>query len=450
VIREVAHRADVAFIMDDYCVEIVHASPLSFASPPANDATDTPEWGVSKVKADSCWLEGYTGAGIVVGNMDTGVETTHPAFGGRWRSANGWFDAVSGGPTPYDDNGHGTMTMGTLTGGDGLGPASEDIGAAPGCSLICAKVFDAGGSGQTSWIMAGFDWMAGTGRPDVCLNCWGTGNRTDTIWAQYVRNLRDLGIITVFASGSGGPGDSTSTPPGSFPMCLSSGATDASDNIASFSAHGPAPNLPPWNVPSEWPRPDWNRINPAIAAPGVNIRSSYPGGSYMTYSGTSMAAPHVGGAAALMLQKQPGLTYPDLFTVMTDNADHPPQGGSYPNNRYGWGRLNCKRALDALPPSGIEEPNARCRMQNAELRIGPNPFEESFTISYFLERPGNVSITVHDASGRAVARLAPGHLEPGRHSVTWHPGIAHSGIYFVKVQTPSGSYHRKAVRTVGR
>jgi bacillopeptidase F len=436
VIREIAGRDDVAFIMDDYAIAIDNLPSL-------RDATDLVEWGISRVRADSCWLEGYDGAGVVIGNMDTGVEVTHPAFGGRWRAANGWFDAVSGGPTPYDDNGHGTMTMGTLTGGDGLGPAGDDIGVAPGCSLICAKVFDAGGAGQMSWIMAGFDWMAGTGRPAVCLNCWGTGSRTDTTWARYVRNLRDLGIVAVFAAGSGGPGDSTSTPPGSFPMCLSSGATDADDNIASFTGRGPAPNLPPWNVPSEWPRADWNLINPAIAAPGVNIRSAYPGGGYQIYSGSSMATPHVAGAAALLLQKNPSLAYPEIFTLITDNADHPSQGGNYPNNRYGWGRLNCKRALDGLP-TGLEE--APERSQQLVCSGSPNPFHESFTIRYELENPGDVTIAIHDVSGRPVLNTPLGHASRGPHRFTWHSAAVAPGIYFVSVRTPSGAVCRKMVK----
>jgi bacillopeptidase F len=434
VIRALARRDDVAFVMDDYVVKIEEGS----CPEPLADALDTPEWHITKIAADSCWLAGYDGQGIVVGNIDTGVEVTHPAFGGRWRSTNGWFDAVNGDSIPYDDNGHGTHTMGTLAGGDGLGPSPDDIGVAPGCSIVCAKAFDAGGGGQAAAIQACFDWIAGTARPNVCSNSWGLGARTDTTWAPCVRNLKNLNIIVTFTIGSYGPGDSTSNPPGSFPMCLGNGATTNTDDLASFTARGPAPNLPPWNVPSEWPRPDWSRINPSLVAPGVNVRSSHPGGGYEIYSGTSMGTPQVAGAAALLLQKRPSLAYPEIFTYLTDKADHPPQGGSYPNNGYGWGRLNCKRALDAVPPAAVEEsPEGRM----PAVRCAPNPFRNSLLVAFELREPTDVRVTIRDVSGRVVARIAPGLSRAGTHTVTWHsPGVP-AGVYFVSIRTRSACRH---------
>jgi subtilisin family serine protease len=343
VIRAIAARSDVNFVMDDYIIKLEdpHASP-------ANDASFTPGWNITKIAADSCWMDGYTGSGVVVGSIDTGVEVSHPAFGGRWRSSNGWFDGVNGQGSPYDDNGHGTHTMGTITGGDGLGPFADDIGVAPGANFICAKAFDAGGSGSTSSIQSCFDWMAGTGQPDVCSNSWGTSSRTSTVWFSYVQNLRGVGIVVVFSVGNGGPSGSTSYPPGSFPLCISAGATTASDDMASFSSRGPAPNQSPWSDIANWPRTDWNLVNPSVAAPGQGIRSAQPGGLYQNMDGTSMSCPHVAGAAALLLSKRPGLTHNEIFNLLADNADHVPQGGgTWPNQNYGWGRLNCKRALDA-------------------------------------------------------------------------------------------------------
>lgn len=366
VIRAAAQRPDIASIGDDARVRIDDTRSTSPA-----DAT---EWNISKVQADSCWAEGYDGAGVVVGNIDTGIEAAHPAFGNRWRAQNGWFDAVNGQPDPYDDNNHGTHTMGIIAGGDGLGPFAKDIGVAPGATIIAAKGFDSGGSGQYTDIDACFEWLADTGRPQVISNSW-AGNRTNTHFFATIQNLRSLGIITVFAIGNqqGAPSGSSSSP-GNYPNTIGAGATGSRDSIATFSQRGPAPDTLPWNVPGNWPRTDWNLINPDIAAPGVGVRSSAPGDTYEFMSGTSMACPHVAGCVALMLQKSPSLTPNQVFNLLADNADHPAQGGTYPNNQYGWGRLNCKRTLDmtALP----NRPNLLYRRtvvedQNGNHRIDP-------------------------------------------------------------------------------
>jgi len=345
VIRALAAREDVEFVTDDFVVQLDDRP-----TPPENEV-DTPEWNITKVSAPLCWSAGYDGTGIVVGNIDTGVDASHTAFHGRWRSTNGWFDGVNGQGSPYDDYGHGTHTMGTICGGDGNGSDVNDVGVAPGATFIAAKAFDSNGSGQTSWIDACINWMAGTGRPNVCSNSWGTSQRTSTYWFSAFNNMRSLGIVVVASIGNSGPGGSTSGPPGSYPCAIGTGATTSSDAMASFSSRGPAPNQAPWSTTSEWPRTDWNLINPGISAPGQGVRSSMPGGSYGSMDGTSMACPHVSGAAALLLQKKPTLTHNEIFTLLTDNADEPAGGGPYPNNNYGWGRLNCKAALDAVNPS---------------------------------------------------------------------------------------------------
>ncbi len=346
VIRELAKREDILFITDDFKV---HLDDFSLGEEVKKDATYAPEWNITKVRADTCWMDGWTGQGVVVANLDTGVEVSHPAFGGRWRSTNGWFDGVNGQGSPYDDNGHGTHTMGTITGGDGLGSFPNDIGVAPGATFICAKGFDANGSGQSSWIAACFNWFANTGRPNVVSNSWGSG-RTSTYWWSYIVNLRNLGIVVVASIGNTGPSSGTSNAPGSYPIVIGVGATNSNDDIESYSSRGPAPNQDPWNNTANWPRSDWNLINPAISAPGT-VRSAVPGGGYATMQGTSMSCPHVAGCVALMLQKMPTLTPDQAFNYITNNADRPSQGGSYPNNNYGWGRLNCKKVLDAMAPA---------------------------------------------------------------------------------------------------
>ncbi len=393
VIRALAERADVDFVMDDFVVT------LDDRSTPPEEVVDTPGWNISKVSADQCWSAGFDGTGIVVGNIDTGVQVTHTAFHGRWRSSNGWFDGVSGQGSPYDDYGHGTHTMGTICGGDGNGSDVNDIGVAPGATFIAAKAFDSNGSGQTSWIDACINWMAGTGRPNVCSNSWGTSDRTSTYWFASYNNMRALGIVVAASIGNNGPSGSTSGPPGSYPCAIGTGSTTSSDAMSSFSSRGPAPNQAPWSTTSEWPRTDWNLINPGISAPGSSVRSAIPGGSYSNMDGTSMACPHVAGAAAILLQKKPTLTHNEVFVLLTDNADEPSGGGPYPNNNYGWGRLNCKAALDAVSPSN--KPNLMLTRtavtgdNNGNGRLDPG--ETGNVISY-IRNASTISAT--SVSGR--------------------------------------------------
>jgi hypothetical protein len=345
IVLALAARDDVATVWFDDTLRLDPIRP----SRAARDATDGPTWNIERVKADSCWADGYDGTGIVVGNTDSGVEVTHPAFGGRWREENGWFDAVAGSPTPYDDSdvSHGTFCMGLLTGGDGLGSYPNDIGVAPGATFIAAKCFDAQGNSTLSWVEQCLNWMADPGRPDVLSNSWGAAGQDTFCWAS-IRRLRDLGMIVVFSTGNNGPQPGTVGTPGSFPTVICVGATDDHDDIAVFSSRGPAPNQWPWSEPVNWSRPDWDLICPSVVAPGETVMSAVRGGTFGWAPGTSVACPQVAGCCALLKQKYPAFTHDEAMQMITNGADQVPQGGTYPNNDYGWGRLNCRRALDTL------------------------------------------------------------------------------------------------------
>jgi hypothetical protein len=345
VILDLAARDDVSTVWfdDTFRLDIVRPNRA------ARDATDGPTWNIERIRADSCWADGYDGTGIVVGNIDTGVEVTHPVFGGRWREENGWLDAVAGSPSPYDDHdlSHGTFTMGLLTGGDGNGPYPYDIGVAPGATFIAAKAIDAQGNSAWSWVEQCLNWMADPGRPDVLSNSWGASG-TDTICWASIRRLRDLGVFVVFSAGNDGPQPGTVGTPGSFPTVISVGATDIDDNVPSFSSRGPAPDEWPWNEPVSWSRPDWDLYCPSVSAPGDSVMSAVRGDAFAWYPGTSVSCPQVAGCCALIKQKYPGFSHDDAMQLITSSADHVPQGGTYPNNNYGWGRLNCRRALDTI------------------------------------------------------------------------------------------------------
>lgn len=365
IIEAVAIRQDVDYVIDDFIIKL----EPQMSNKPAESRV--PEWGIVMISAPQCWNDGYDGAGIIVGNMDTGVEEGHPALTGKW-VAGGWFDAVNSQPTPYDDHGHGTHTMGTICGGDGNGPFVDDIGVAPGATFIAAKCFDADGSGQAAWIHASFQWIAGQTVNVVC-NSWGSSDVTSLEYWDDCLNWRSLGIYPVFAVHNYGPNPGTAGTPGNFPIVHGIGATDSLDNIAGFSGRGPAPDQVPWNEPANWARPDWDLIKPDVSAPGVDIRSAAPGGGYALMSGTSMATPHVTGGVAVCLQKNSSIDYITLYNIILDEADEPSQGAPYPNNDYGWGRMNLYAALNAVPPP-VPHHNIRARYFSA-----PEPRELEFS-----------------------------------------------------------------------
>ena len=393
VIERLAGQPEVSFVSENGEVAI----PVVKAG--SDPGVNTIEWNIIRVKADSVWkARGYTGRDVVVGNIDTGVDVTHPAFGNRWRQQSGWFDAVNGQTTPYDDNGHGTFCMGIAVGGGGN--IGDTIGVAPEATFIAAKAFDSNGSGTYAWILACFQWYASLGNlaPVAINNSWGMGSRTDTTLWRPCRNLQLLGISLVVAVG-GIPGrDSTVTVPSNYPCLFGVGASEGN------SARGPAPSGYPWDDSTSWLDPLWgprqplNHVKPDLVAPGSNIRSAYLNQGYTTMSGTSASAPHLTGAIALLKQKNPNLSPSQLWQIIAPNCDTIPGGGSYPNYRYGWGRLNCLRAIDAAPSGVWQEPSTSIHPPTASIRAFPNPF-----VSY-TSVPGQEAgrFALYDVSGRRV------------------------------------------------
>ncbi len=348
VIKMLAKREDVKGIFHNGKVYVIDIS-VSDASYTTSRAI---EWNIQKIMADSCWNAGYTGAGVIIGMTDTGVEHTHPALSGKWA---GYWHVSQGLPPsnePYDDHGHGTHVMGTILGGDGFGPFADDIGVAPGAHFAAAKVLNSNGQGTYAQCAEGLQFMADLKDSvdiEAVSNSWGGANAADTFFYPITRTYVSIGIVPVFANGNSGPNPGTVLCPGSYSNVIGVGATDSNDNIANFSSRGPAPNQHPFNDPSTWLRDDWNLIKPQISAPGVSIRSCVPGGGYDTWQGTSMATPHVTGAIAIICQKNPNLDVKTIYSILIDNVDQPSQGSPYPNNDYGWGRLNVWRALNATP-----------------------------------------------------------------------------------------------------
>jgi subtilisin family serine protease len=338
-------------------------------------AAGNPIWGISAINAPALWNAGIEGNGAVVASLDTGVDVTHPDLMYRWRGGTcsappdcpSWYDPYNDSTLPYGipatsnsltlldyTHAHGTHTMGTMVGG-AASFQGYAIGVAPGAKWISAKVFDdATGSSTISTILSAFQWaLAPAGdaanAPDVINNSWviGSQNTCDTSVLTAITNLTAAGIEVVFAAGNVSlPPATTSSSfsPANNPGVFAVGAVDNLDNIGNFSAWGPSAcagrttNFPNLVAPGV--------VNNITAPKEGGILSSVPeGGKYGAYwylEGTSMAAPHVSGGAALLEGAMPSLTPAQIEEAFQQSALS--LGSPLPNNTYGYGLLDVEAA----------------------------------------------------------------------------------------------------------
>lgn len=400
------------------------------------------EWGIEMIQAPAVWALGYTGQGITVGGADTGYEWAHPALKTSyrgWNEQNGtanhhynWHDAVheisplsgdsipdpSNNPcgvnaqAPCDDHNHGTHTMGTMTGDDGMG---NQIGVAPGARWIGCRNMERG-NGKLSGYIECFQWfMAPTDldgknpdvskAPHVINNSWYCSYEegcTDLAVMDLMRvavaNIKASGVLVVVSNGNSGSQGcgSTTGPPAFFEESFSVGATASNDTITGFSSRGPV--LADGSM----------RTKPNVAAPGAAVRSSVRNGGYQHFWGTSMAGPHVAGLVALVLSARPELAgevdiLEDIIEQTAvpkfDSKDCSDNGGqAYPNNTYGYGRVNAlaavQKALDFSPVS-TDEPLA------PQVNIYPNPVSDE-AIFDVQSVSGKTTLELFSADGRRV------------------------------------------------
>ncbi|WP_191841428.1 S8 family serine peptidase [Catellatospora chokoriensis] len=354
LVQALAARSDIARIRESGTVKLQQAQPAPRAA-----AVGGVEWGVDRIRAPEVWSQfGTRGEGIVVANIDTGVQFDHPALVEHYRgkTATGfqhdynWFDPsqVCGQFTngPCDNNDHGTHTMGTMVGGD----ASNQTGVAPGAKWIAAKGCEGDSctdsallrSGQ--WVIAPTDGAGLNPRPDlapnIVNNSWGGGSG-DPFYADIVNAWVQAGIFPAFANGNSGAACDTASSPGDYPSSFSVGAFDVDNHIAGFSSRGPSR----FN----------DEVKPDISAPGVSVRSTVPSNGYATFSGTSMATPHLAGTVALMWSAAPSLvgdiaeTRRLLGATAVDMPDASCAGAGGDNNVWGEGRLDAYSAVAAVP-----------------------------------------------------------------------------------------------------
>ncbi|XP_021966185.1 bacillopeptidase F [Folsomia candida] len=319
---------------------IARVEPVDASVTPSSSQTSAIpaiQWGVEKIGAPAVWAR-TKGEGIVVANIDTGVfgghESLRDNYGGKWYDATGESNLT----TPNDGNRHGTSTMGMLCG------RPKGIGVAPNVKWIACKAIGANGGGSEGNMKKCAQWIFQQ-RPHVVSNSWVFG-RGATNFNDIISSWRAVGIIPVFAIGNEGDRCRSAGSPGDQTNVISVGSTRSNDTLSTFSARGFAVN---------------GAIKPEVTAPGEEIYTAWYSQNdkpylYYVTSGTSSATPHVAGAIALMLSANPSWTFDQVFNALTRTADRPPVDAkdlacgntttsNYPNNGYGFGRINVQRAL---------------------------------------------------------------------------------------------------------
>ena len=314
-------------------------------------------WGLEKIKAPSVWgTHGIRGEGIKVGLLDTGVDPTHPDLQGKI-SAWAEFDSMGAevpGSQAYDSDEHGTHCAGTIVGGSTSG---RHIGVAPGAQLAVALVLDGQVGGTDAQVLAGIDWAVEQGVDVISLSLGGLVMDAETppTYTEAILTCLESGIPVVAAIGN--EGGQTSGSPGNDLFALSIGATDYRDRVAGFSGGRTQIIYASDFIDERYlPLP---YIKPDLAAPGVAVRSSVPGGDWKSFSGTSMATPHVAGAVALLLSatsirdKEDGMARSSLIQDLITGAVED-LGEAGQDQRYGFGRLEVLRAIDIAHAKGYQ------------------------------------------------------------------------------------------------
>jgi hypothetical protein len=323
-------------------------------APPAQ-----PEWNITSIGVDRVWKElGVTGKGLVIGQSDSGVEGSHPALRDGYRGRNSgdaynWLDTWNGTPSPADASGHGTHTLGIALGRGGIGVAPDAEWFAcvnlarnlanPGHYVDCMQFMLA------PYPQGGNPFTDGdpTRAAHITNNSWGCPDVEGcdvTSLLPAAAALKAAGIFVATSAGNSGPRCSSVLDPiAIYQDVFTAGAMDANGNIADFSSRGPV------TVDGS------GRVKPDILTPGVDILSSFPGGSYQRESGTSMAGPNLAGVVALMWSAQPRLIGDiDRTEQIIASTAQPYKGdrlgcfqGGTPNDAYGYGVIDAYAAVSA-------------------------------------------------------------------------------------------------------
>ncbi|GAA0944850.1 S8 family peptidase [Nonomuraea longicatena] len=357
------------------------------------------EHSVPQIGAPQAWAAGFDGKGTTVAVLDTGIDAGHPDLTGRVAAAQ---DFTEDGTTA-DLNGHGTHVAGTIA-----GTASARKGVAPGVNLLNGRVLNGDGQGLTSWIIQGMEWAAKEKDADIVNMSLGGGNSFGPMSEAVDELTRSTGALFVIAAGNDGCGTCVYSP-GDAASALTVGAVDSADKLADFSSYGPAGT--------------YRAVKPELTAPGVGIvaaraEGTTPGtivdGVYARLSGTSMATPHVAGAAALLRQARPGITGQELKSLLMGNAK---SMQDTPMDKRGTGRVDVPAALAAKVVAdagaldfGRIQPGQPATREVTYRNLGQEPVTLALSASGFAVTPQTLTVP---PGGKAGAKVTYESAEPG-------------------------------------
>ena len=394
VIMEIANRDDV---------EIIGFNKQQQSIPECKDAihrvsTESREItpNVLQVNADQVWAQGYTGAGVIVAVVDSGVNYDHAdvadhLWDGGAEFPHHGYDIVNNDDDPMDDKGHGTHVAGIVCGD---GTSGSQTGVAPDATLMCVKTTAADGFGGAVNIAGGMEWAVEHGCDLINLSqgMAGAGITDKEIFRRTCETILDAGIVALVCAGNEGysilqmayPIPNNVRVPGSCPppyldpdqfvnpgelsCVIAVGAVDGNDAAASFTSRGPVT----WQDTEFGDyayEPGIGLIRPDVCAPGVAIKSlDYQNiNGYTNMDGTSQATPCVSGIVALMLQKNPNLMPADICRILEETSLKLTPNKS---NITGVGRVDALAAINAVEPHNVVEEN---EIAENGFVVYPNP-----------------------------------------------------------------------------
>lgn len=342
-----------ASIIDDLAglpaVESVVLDAVVQGAVPNAVPTAPTNWNLDAITAPDVWTLGFTGQGVVVGSMDSGVDATHPDLATRYRGgANSWFDPNGQHTEPFDHSGHGTQVMGLIVGGEDGG---YQIGVAPDAQWIAAKIFDDANEASLSAIHQAFQWMLDPDddpntddAPDIVNNSWVLANTVNQCNAEFTGDislLKEAEIAVVFSGGNFGPDPNTSVTPANDVGSVPVGSINDAGTVSTFSSRGA-------NACD-------GGIYPLLVAPGENLLTAEPAPSlYNVVSGSSYAAAHVSGAMAVLKSAFPDATASELESALTETAADLGDAGA--DDTYGFGLIDMAAAYDWFINNNADRP----------------------------------------------------------------------------------------------
>ncbi|MEV6105409.1 S8 family peptidase [Streptomyces sp. NPDC051940] len=353
----------------------------------------------AQIGAPAAWQAGYDGKGVKVAVLDSGIDLTHPDLAGKVVDSRNFTTEAS----VTDLNGHGTHVASTIA-GSGAASDGRYRGVAPGAGLIVGKVLDRTGQGTTSAVMAAMEWAARDGADVISMSLGsGPSNGDDPASLAVNALTEETGALFVIAAGNTGPTPASVSSPSTAAAALSVAAVDRNDATASFSSRGPTPN---------------GTLKPDISAPGVGIVAARAAGTspgttvndyYAALSGTSMATPHVSGAAAILAQEHPDFSPRQLKDALMSTSKQIAAASGFDQ---GAGRTDLARATSqALTATGSVSYGF------FKYGVATDPVQRTVGYRNDGDTPLTLDLTVRGATSLGEA-LPAGVVTPSQDSVT--------------------------------